>query len=299
MDAQSGPVADDATRSLVEKLKSARNSLQDRPDNEIQEALRQALRTALDGLSEAEADRRLDGARDLLVDNARQRERQVEDLQNEVRRLTTELETLRSNRQAGADSGDTTATLTTIREALRKITRGQDVTSESLGLPPSEARLFRLVRELLLFAQNFETGIHGLLLAIEVGPGLDSRMGKQQKKIIENRFRACLDDKEGSVQSLKEALARNSRFVLQLNDAYSSAIRHGTRALLDDLDPQPIIDSSQGKLGGLSFERAWKSFTSRYADVSSLPPEDAWARFYQEPFKSKLGDYMDTGGTKK
>jgi len=303
MEAPGGATADDATRGLVEKLKSVRSSLEGRPDDEVQEALRQALRSEMSGLSEGEAGRRLDGARDRLVGEARDRARRAEQLEAEVRRLTSQLEELRAAAagskgagRAGAPAGDASATLGTIRDALRQITQGKDVPSESLGLPASESRLFRLVRELLLFALNFERGVHGLLLAIEVGPGLDSRMGRQQKKIIENRFRACLDDEEGSVQALKEALARNSRFVLQLNDAYATAIRHGTRSLLEDIDPQPIVDSSQGRLGGLNFEKAWKAFTDRYADLSSLPPEDTWARFYQDPFKQKLADYLEPEG---
>lgn len=303
MDAQPGRQADDATIALVDRLKAVRKSSEGRPEDEVQEALRQALRAELSGVPDAEAGTRLDAARALLVGEARGRERRVEDLEAEVRRLAGELEALRGGDKGKAPRGaaassDSTATLDTIRDGLLRITGGQDVTPDSLGLPPSEARVFRLIRELLLFARNFETGVHGLLMAIEIGPGLDSRMGQRQQKIIEDRFRACLQDEEGSVEALKEALARNNRFVLQLNDAYETAIRQGTHALIDELDPQPIIDSCQSRLGGLNFEKAWKAFASKYSDLSSLPPEDTWARFFQDPFKEKLGDFVDPGGAK-
>jgi plasmid stability protein len=309
MDAQTGPTGDDATRALIEKLKTVRQSCEGRSEDELREILRQALRTELRGLSEVEAGRLLDGVREHLVNEARQRERRLETLEADLRRLASESAALRAERDrlaeenarldaaprgaaGGPPSGDS---LARIREGLSRIAHGQEATAESIGLPRSEERLFRLIRELLRFALNYETGVHELLQEIEVGAGMGTLLRKQQKKIIEQRFVSCLEDEQGSVQALKEALDRNSSFLLRLHEAYSSAVKQGTRSLLNEFDPQPILDDCKGALGIMNFEKAWRSFSSRQSDLSSLPPDDIWEQFFQETFKKKLADYLEPG----
>jgi hypothetical protein len=309
MDAPMDPTGDDTTRALIEKLKTVRQSCEDRPENEIREILRQALRAELRGLSEVEAGRRLDGAREHLVNEARQRERRLESLEADLRRLASEHADLRAERDrlaeenarlktaprgpAGASGGG--ESLARIRDGLTKIAHGQEVTAESIGLPASEERLFRLIRELLSFALNYETGVHDLLQEIEVGAGMGTLLRKQQKKIIEQRFVSCLEDEQGSVQALKDALDRNSSFLLRLHEAYTVAVKQGTRSLLNEFDPQPILDECKGALGIINFEKAWRSFSGRQSDLSSLPPDDMWEQFFQETFKKKLADYLEPG----
>ena len=315
MDAQTNPNVDEAIRSFVEKLKGARRSGAERPDEELREALKQVVRTEMRDLPEAEAGRRLDGARDYLVAEARRSEQRLEGLETEVGRLKAQAESLRAERDRLAEENrrlraapPTTATtasgpalegaLSKIRDALLQITQDREVTSESLALPPSEARFFRLIRELLVFALNFETGVHDLIQKIQVMRfGQNSMMVKQQKKIIRNRFRACLDNEEGSVVALKEALDRNKAFLISLYEAYNASIREGSRSLLEQLDPQTILDQTKGMLLD-RFEKAWRAFSDQHADLSTLPETDLWERFFDAPFKHKMQDYLDPGAAR-
>ena len=314
MSTHAGPAADDPARQFVHKLKEARRSCEGRPEGEMRSTLQQALRAELAGLSEADAARRLDGAREMLIGEARSREQRLERVEAQLRSLMTEAEALRAERDRLAAAGSTGRTsaapqpasssssplseglepeeaLSVVREGLREITLGKKVAAESLGLRPGGDRLFRLFTELLLFALNFETGVHGLLTEIEVGPAMDSMLRVQQKKIIQSRFRACLDDEPGSIQALKDALARNSRFLLELHAAYTSAINQGTQAILDTVDPQPIQDESRGMMG-IDKDRAWKTYRNLHTDLINLAPSDIWDRFFQKPFKDRLGDYL-------
>jgi hypothetical protein len=310
---QTGAAGDDAaTRVFVEKLKAVRQACEGHQDDELRETLRQALRAELSGLSEVEVGRRLDLARDYLVGEARQREQALQRLEVEVRRLASDSEALRAERDRLAEENarlraapghaagrpGLDETIAKMRDGLHLLTQGKEVTPESIGLPQSEGRLFRLVGELLLFALNYETGVHALLQEIDVGPGMGTVLRKKQKRIIEDRFRACLDNREGSIQALQEALTKNSRFLLELNEAYTTAVRQGVQSLLNDLDPQPILDENKGALGMINFEKAWRAFSNRHSDLGSLPPADVWERFFQETFKKKLADYLETGGTR-
>lgn len=310
---QAGAAGDDAaTRVFVEKLKAVRQASEGRPDDELRETLRQALRAELSGLSEVEVGRRLDSTRDFLVGEARRRDQALQGLEAEVRRLASDIGTLRAERDRlaeenarlraapgqQADRPGLDEMIAKMRDGLHLLTQGKEVTPESIGLPQSEARLFRLVGVLLLFALNYETGVHALLQEIDVGPGMGTLLRKQQKKIIEDRFRACLDNRAGSIQALQEALAKNSRFLPELDKAYTTAVRQGVQSLLGDLDPQPFLDENKGALGIINFEKAWRAFSNRHSDLSSLPPADVWERFFQEMFKKKLADYLEPGAAR-
>ena len=312
MDAQTGTKDDEVIRTLVDKLRTARRSAAGRPEDELRETLKQVVREEIGDLSEVEASKRLDRARDYLINEARRREQRLESLEADLRRLSTQSETVRAERDRLADenlrlksaprpaSGGTVSAeaMAKVRDALLQITQDRDVASESLGLAPAEARFFRLVRELLLFALNFETGVHDLIQQIQVMRfGANSMMVKQQKKIIRNRFRDCLDNKEGSVQALKEALDRNKAFLIALHEAYNSAIREGSKSLLDQLEPQTILDETKGMLLD-KFEKAWRTFSNRHADLSSLPESDMWEQFFDPAFKQKLAGYLEPGAAR-
>lgn len=311
MDAHSSPRDDESIRIFVEKLKSARRAGAGRPEDEVREALRQLVRAELGGLTEVEAGRRLDRAREWLVGEARRREERIETLEAEVGRLAAQAESLRAERDRlledrarpqstpGAVAGGAPGgSLDKMREVLLLTTQNPDANPDALGLPPAETRLFRLIRELLLFALNFETGVHDLVQRIQVMRfGQNSIMVKQQKKIIRDRFRACLDNKEGSVQALKEALDRNKSFLIALYEAYNAAIQQGSRAMLDQLDPQTILDETKGMLLD-RFEKAWRTFSNRHADLSSLPEGDLWEQFFDAPFKQKMSGHIEPGAAR-
>ena len=109
-----------------------------------------------------------------------------------------------------------------------------------------------------------------------------------------DRFRACLDNKQGAQQALKEALARNARFVVDLNGGYNAALSEGTRALLEELEPQPILDEHKRMLG-FDYEAAWKVFVRQQGDLGNLTRSELWERYYSKPFQAKLSGYLDAG----
>ncbi len=298
MDTQAGLNTDEPTRGLVDKLRSVRRSGEGRSEGEVRQALQEALRAEVGSLPEPEAARRLESARRYLIAEARQRDQHLEALEKEAASLRAERDRLLEENTRLKDDNPPPTVINRptgisdkMREGLRQITSGKDVTPESLGLPSGEARLFRLMSALLLFALNYERGVYDLLMAIEVGPQHDTVLRKRQKKIIQKRFTACLDDESGSVKSLGDALDRNSRFLPELHAAYAVAIKHGARSLLDSFDPQPILDQSKA-WGSHDWEKAFKSFRGLHDDLSSLAYADTWERFFQQAFNERLADYM-------
>jgi hypothetical protein len=311
MESHGGPAESEAARKFVERLKAVRRANAGRAEGELQEALRQALREQLSGLSESEGGRILDEARLSLIGEAEQREARVESLEADLKRLRSEIEALKVERDrlkaaapapsAAGGAGDLTAgqarTLEVVRDGLRRVASGEQVDPASLGLAEAQSRLFRLMSSLLKFTLNYEQSVQLLLFAAEVGPRPDTLQRATQKKVIQARFQACLDNKKGSVMALQEALERNSRFLIALNGAYLEAIKRGPRALLSDLEPESIGKTAQrGFGGGLNPEKAWKTFMDIHSEIASLPWEDLWNRFFEAPFKESLGDYLKPAG---
>jgi hypothetical protein len=290
------------TGRLIEKLKSVRAAHAAGPPEALREALRHAIQETLGGLPMEESGRRLEQVRAQIVAEARQREERAERLEAEMGRLTSEVASLRAERDRLASENARLASagpapaaggadlLEKFREGLRKMAKGEQVTPESLGLPSSEARFFRLTQELLGFALRVEFGVQGLLADVGVVRGMDTRIMKRLDQLIRDRFRACLDNQKGSIQALQETLKRNSKFLLDLNDAYAAAIRQGVPALLGEMDPQPILENNAGRFGMTNYEGAWRELSTRQNDLSAMTPRDTWERFFQKPFQEKLGE---------
>jgi hypothetical protein len=181
-----------------------------------------------------------------------------------------------------------------VREGLLRVSFGEDVTAESIGLPPTEARVFRLIRALLNFALKYELGLNLLLAEFKIGPAgdADTQLTQGLQEQVRERFRACLENKEGSLQELSATLERNARFLIDLNRSYQASIFEGNRTMLDRLDPRPILESHKRVLGS-DFEGAWKSISRVQADLSNLSRAEMWEQFFMKPFQEKLGDYQD------
>jgi hypothetical protein len=307
MNAQGGSSGSETTRKFVQRLKDIRSANAGRSDNEMQEALKEALRAELSGMSESDAERVLEETRRLLIAEAEQREARIESLEADRKRLQSEVASLKSERDqlqtaaasppaAGGPSGLTAEqvkTLQVVRDGLRRVASGEQVDPASIGLAEAQGRLFRLMSSLLKFALNYEQSVQLLLFAAEVGPRPDTLQRAKQKKVIQARFHACLDNKAGSVQALQQALERNSRFLVALNGAYMESVKRGPRTLLGEFDPQSIADTSQRKFGGgLNPDKAWKAFMDIHSEVASLPWEDIWSRFFESTFQESLGDYL-------
>ena len=305
MNPQGGSSGTETTRKFLQRLKDVRSANAGRPEEEMQEALRQALRAGLDGMAESDAERVLEETRRFLIAEAEQRESRITSLEAESKQLHSRVAALQAERdqlkstpapvsgKAAGLTAEQVKSLQVIRDGLRRVASGEQVEPESIGLAEAQGRLFRLMSSVLKFALNYEQSVQLLLFAAEVGPRPDTLQRARQKKIIQARFHACLDNKVGSVQALQQALERNSRFLVALNGAYMEAIKRGPRALLGEFDPQSIAETSQRKFGGgLNPDKAWKAFMDIHSEVASLPWEDIWSRFFESTFQESLGDYL-------
>lgn len=294
------------TEQLAERLVAIRREQAEAPEEERRQSFRQALGEGLEGLGDEGANRVLDGIRERLIAEARDRERQVGELQARVEELTAERDRLRGENEelrqaapAGASEAQTAPpaadgdALARVRDGLQQIASGKKVTAESIGLPEGEARFFRLVQELLKFAQDYEMGLNFLLAEFRIGPSkdMDTQMMRHMKQLVRRRFRDCLEGKEGSVQALQDTLARNARFLIDLNNAYSNSLQVGTKALLAELDPMPILEEHKRMIGH-NFEEAWRAISQKQADLANLSKDEMSERYYFEPFQSKLEDYL-------
>ncbi len=294
----------DETARLLETLKAVRAAHGSDPPDVLREALRYAIRESVDDLPGEEAGLRLEGVRERLVGEAREREQRAERLEAEVHRLESEVESLHAERErlaaenhelrarpAGGTTGEPGGghTLDTIREGLRQTALGNAAAPESLHLSASEARFFRLVQELLGFALRVEQAALDLRSGLGIVAG-DTRVIRRLKKLIPDRFRACLNDEEGSVKALQESLAKNATFLYVLNEAYISSVKKGVPAMLGRMDPQPLQEKYLARFMK-NYEGAWNELTTIQSDLAGLAPKDLWDMFFHKPFLEKLSEW--------
>jgi len=297
---QPDPNQDGSVDKLIDRLKSVRQSHQDGTEEQLREALRQELGSALGSLSPDDNARILGAIKARLVSEARESERRLEALEREVASLRAERDSLAQENAslkaqpaaAAADPGATTGNVEKIRGGLLKIAETMEIPANIAGLPDPVQRLFHLIGELLLFALKYDIGLQGLLMDFEVGQEMGSRTWKRQQDLIGERFRSCLKDEKGSLETLKASLTRNSRFLVELNGAYLSSIDQGSRALLGKLDPEPILEENKGRLKMVNYEGAWKAFMNRHSDLCNLTRSEMWELFYWHPVQEKLGDLL-------
>ena len=109
---------------------------------------------------------------------------------------------------------------------------------------------------------------------------------------VRERFRACLENKEGSLHELTEVLERNARFLIDLNRSYQASLYEGNQSMLTRLDPRPILEGHKRVLGS-DFEGAWKTISRAQADLVNLSRAEMWEQFFVGPFRDKLAGYQD------
>jgi len=295
--------ADDTVRLLIGKLESVRQACAESPEDDRRQAFRNALDEELRGIPENAQPAVVAAVRDGLVQDAREREQRIQALEGEVAQLRSSLaslkqenETLRDGGAAPVAAGGDGSGLAKLRDGLLMLTENRQVSPESIGLPPAHARLFRLIHELFQFAIGYEMGVNLLLAEFSIGPAadMDTKMMSGFKQIVRARFRACLEDKEGSLAALKEILTRNSRFVVDLNRAYASSLYPGSQALLSEMEPQPILDKNK-RMIGFDYEQAWNTFARFHNDLAGLSQGELWERFFSESFQESLSSYLDKG----
>lgn len=284
---------------VLDRLKAVREASMALPDDARRGALAQALEGELGGMSDESADGVVAVVKERLVAEARGRERRVIELEGQVRALEERLTSVveerdRLQREVGekneaAASAKSGGDLTRLREGLLRVSRGDDVTPDQLGLPTGDARLFRLIRLILDFALRYEIGLNVLLAEFKIGPAgsADSLLIQGLQEQVRERFRACLEDKEGSLQALQEVLERNARFLIEINRSYHASIYEGNHSVLAQLDPQPILDKHKRVLGS-DYEGAWRALSREHADLINLSRGELWERFFLDPFQKKL-----------
>ena len=60
-------------------------------------------------------------------------------------------------------------------------------------------------------------------------------------------------------------------------------------SLLEELDPEQILESHRGKLM-TNYEQAWKAYALLHNDRLNLSSGEVWERYFQTPFRAKLSE---------
>lgn len=297
---------EDLAANLASRLASLRRAKVDAPEAERRDAFRRTLNDELGELPAESSDRVVERVRELLIDEGRVRddrigqlEARLAELGAERDRLLEENASLKSAPGAGGSAApDSSAVLTRLREGLLEASQGEGATPESVGVSASEAGLFRLVQGLLEFALKYELGLNLLLAEFKIGPAADAdtRLARGMREQVRERFRACLENEEGSVDALKEALERNARFLIDLNRAYQACLYDGNRAMIAELDPHPLLTKHKRALMGVDYEATTKSLSRLHADMSNLARDEIWERYFLEPFRKELSGYIGQDG---
>jgi len=240
---------DDVTARLLDKLLAVRRSRGDAPETERRQAFHEAIQEEVGGMPAEAADQVLSGVRERLITDAKEKESLSERLEARVRELegqvtalsakeehlTQENERLRTAASqpapTGAAAGDV---LGKIRDGLLRHSDGESVTVDAIELPASEVRFFQLLQELLRFALDYELGLNILLAEFKIGPAAqaDTRQLRGMKREVQKRFRACMENQEGSIKALKETLSNNARFLIDLNKAYTTCLYAGSQTMI-------------------------------------------------------------------
>jgi len=318
-----------SAEGLVDELAAIRG--RERSDAARRRALDERLRTAVDGLPPAERGSLIDRLREHFVDEARAAIERTASLEAEAVELRRRVESLTAERDAAVRERDTaarerdaaarsaaerneatatieradaalpggTADAERVLAALARLAEGARVDAASAGLDPAEARLFDLMRELLRFAQDYEMAVHVLMAEFSVGPaaGMDTRMMRGLRQVVRDRFRACLDGRDGALDELKQVLSTNARFLVDLNSAYGASVHEGSKRLLGRLDPQRALERNRRMLGH-DFETALRELARVHGDLANLSRSEIWERFFFEPFREGIvgGPHDGTSG---
>lgn len=307
----------DPAARLIEKLRSLRSSMEDDAGDARRLELDAELRAQLSGLAPPErlavVERALaslrpgdagEGAGAAADLRAARAERQT--LRAEVEKLGRENAKLRAERgvlqaelgeaKKGRGGGPSGRNVAAIREGLRLTLESKKVDPESLGLDPNAVRLFRLVQELVQFVYNLEFGRVTYLNEIESGYGrMDSVLIRQRQEQVRHTIRKILDDEEGSVAALTKILQALNKFVVGLTDAFHAALPAGTKALLDQLEPEIFTAEAKGRLMGIDYEKAFSAFSTRRSDLSNQTAEELFALYFRDPFRERLATWAKEG----
>lgn len=314
---------EDRGERLVERLREVRRGLSGAPARARREALRKELDGQLRSLpaadrgplieralgrlrpegggdpqAERELGRRLNETKAKLDDAvaeraklARERDAAIAARDAAAARVAAVEAELAAKRAAPAGAGG----MDGFRAGLKAAIEGKKVDPASLGLAPADGRLFRLVREMIDFLHMLEVARAGFLKDLAVGAegGMGTRMWDDFQRQVRRRVLAVLNDEPGSVKAVQEVLKQQNEFVFSLPEAFRQSIPVGTKALLDELDPEPILETSKRFLM-TDWEKAWGALVQARGDLVNLTKGELWERYFKPPFKEEIGKW--TGG---
>ena len=126
-----GKDTSEVSRQLIGKLRSVQRVHADSPEDDRRSAFRETLREELGELPSADEARILADVREQLIREARERDRRVVELEQQVQALTAERDRLSQQNeslkqgQGGTQGSGNGEAVEKIRDALRKMTKGK------------------------------------------------------------------------------------------------------------------------------------------------------------------------------
>jgi len=287
---------DSEARHLLEQLLRTRQSVREASEAERREALLETLRAGVPANDPAAANTRLDAVRQLVLLQARDAQELGERMAAETERLASEVQRLEAeNSRLRSTKPDTL--LRILREGLRQIADDETPDPPPAGLPAEDGAMLLLLEELLTFAIRVQTGVEVFLLDARSGLDSSKSMVRPFARATRSRLKDCLAGKAGALDALRQALNRDSRFLIQINGAYLGAISGGSKSLLEELNPGPLAETARSKFRGIDHEKAWEIYETRHSDIASLSRAEMWERFFQEPFRQALDTQKESDRT--
>ena len=176
-----------------------------------------------------------------------------------------------------------------IRKALLAAASGRSVAVAALPRESAEDRgLAELAVELLRFAITVDSAVQMFLLALEVGPALNTLQMRGFGRMVQNRVPDCLAGKDGAFEQLMASLDRDRRFLIDLNEAYREAIPVGVARLLALLDPAGL-PQGKGLRARLTKHRdALAELARRRHRLAEIPGPDLIQEFFYPEFQRRL-----------
>ena len=145
------------------------------------------------------------------------------------------------------------------------------------------------------FVHMLEMARAGFLKDLAVGAEavMGTRIWDDFQRQVRRKVLAVLNDEPGSVKGVQEVLKQQSQFVFSLPEAFRQSFPVGTKALLDKLDPEPILERSKRFLM-TDWEKAWGAFVQARGDLVNLTKDELWELYFKPPFQEEIGKW--TGG---
>ena len=219
----------------------------------------------------------------------------------DAQQAVTETEALRADRdrmeQTLARVGRTSSggKLSGFRDGIIKTLGGSKPTPAELNLEAEDAALFQSLAEVVSFTLMYDVAVNQLILDLSgKAESGGTTMAVMMRKLFRKRFLASLESEEGADERLKEILQQNLKFMLLMNQGYVSSYRPGTHSLLEEIDPQAILDKHPGMMKmGFDYPSAYRTFQDRFTGLMNHTSNDLWELYFSPRVRKELSEYLD------